>query len=99
LSSMPTVASFAGETKAASRYEDHLGEAEEVAIRQVCCPPLQLLFYTLRNPFFSHIHYFLSPFCISEQEAWTWYGIPLGLLLWYDGHRLLVGWTFSHSIT
>lgn len=36
LSSMPTVASFAGETKAASRYEDHLGEAEEVAIRQVC---------------------------------------------------------------
>ena len=44
LSSMPTVASFAGETKAAARYEDHLGEAEEVAIRQVCCP-IQLLFY------------------------------------------------------
>src|SRR6056300_769204 len=45
---------------------------------------------------FIHHHPFL---CISEQEVGTWYGIPLGLLLWYDGHRLLVGWTFSHSIT
>lgn len=35
LSSMPTVASFGGETKAAARYESHLGEAEDSAIRQV----------------------------------------------------------------
>ena len=35
LSSMSTIASFVGETKAASRYEAHLGEAEEAAIRQV----------------------------------------------------------------
>ena len=35
LSSMTTVASFVGETKAAKRYESHLGEAEEAAIRQV----------------------------------------------------------------
>lgn len=35
LSSMTTVASFVGETKAATRYESHLGEAEEAAIRQV----------------------------------------------------------------
>ena len=35
LSSMPTVASFGGECKAAERYEGHLGEAEEAAIRQV----------------------------------------------------------------
>jgi len=34
LSSMSTIASFVGETKAASRYEAHLGEAEEAAIRQ-----------------------------------------------------------------
>jgi len=34
LSSMPTVASFGGETKAAARYESHLGEAEDSAIRQ-----------------------------------------------------------------
>jgi ABC-type multidrug transport system fused ATPase/permease subunit len=34
LSSMPTVASFVGETKAAARYESHLGEAESAAIRQ-----------------------------------------------------------------
>jgi len=34
LSSMPTVASFVGETKAARRYENHLGEAESAAIRQ-----------------------------------------------------------------
>ena len=34
LSSMTTVASFVGETKAAKRYESHLGEAEEAAIRQ-----------------------------------------------------------------
>lgn len=37
LSSMPTVVSFSGETKAAARYEGHLGEAEDAAIRQVCC--------------------------------------------------------------
>lgn len=35
LSSMPTVASFGGECKAAERYESHLGKAEEAAIRQV----------------------------------------------------------------
>ena len=35
LSSMPTVVSFSGETKAAERYESHLGEAEDAAIRQV----------------------------------------------------------------
>jgi len=35
LSSMPTIASFGGETKAAKRYEGHLGEAEDSAIRQV----------------------------------------------------------------
>jgi len=34
LSSMPTIASFGGETKAAKRYEGHLGEAEDSAIRQ-----------------------------------------------------------------
>ena len=34
LSSMPTIASFGGETKAAARYESHLGEAEDSAIRQ-----------------------------------------------------------------
>lgn len=34
LSTMPTVAAFGGETKAAKRYEDNLGEAEEAAIRQ-----------------------------------------------------------------
>ncbi len=35
LSSMPTIASFGGEIKAAKRYESHLGEAEDSAIRQV----------------------------------------------------------------
>lgn len=35
IGSMTTVASFVGETKAAKRYESHLGEAEEAAIRQV----------------------------------------------------------------
>jgi len=34
LSSMPTIASFVGETKAAGRYEARLGEAESAAIRQ-----------------------------------------------------------------
>jgi hypothetical protein len=34
LSSMPTIASFGGETKAAARYEDHLVEAEQAAISQ-----------------------------------------------------------------
>jgi len=34
LSSMPTIASFGGETKAAARYEAHLVEAEEAAISQ-----------------------------------------------------------------
>jgi len=34
LSSMPTIASFGGETKAAKRYEGHLAEAEDAAIRQ-----------------------------------------------------------------
>ena len=34
LSSMPTIASFGGETKAAARYEGHLEEAEDAAIRQ-----------------------------------------------------------------
>lgn len=34
-SSMPTIESFGGETKAAKRYEGHLGEAEDSAIRQV----------------------------------------------------------------
>jgi ATP-binding cassette subfamily B (MDR/TAP) protein 1 len=58
LSSMPTVASFAGETKAASRYEDHLGEAEEVAIRKVCVL-FNYYFSQIHNsPFFSHVHYF-----------------------------------------
>lgn len=35
LSSMPTIASFGGEVRAAARYESHLGEAEDSAIRQV----------------------------------------------------------------
>ena len=34
LSSMPTIASFGGEIKAAKRYEGHLEEAEDAAIRQ-----------------------------------------------------------------
>ena len=64
LSSMPTVASFSGETKAAEKYEGHLGEAEDAAIRQVSyCIIRSFLCLAGCNTVFSHkcpLYSFLS---------------------------------------
>ena len=79
LSSMPTVVSFLGETKAAERYESHLGEAEDAAIRQVCLSFIVHFLFLAGYTVLSTCSTLLCSY-FSEQKARLGNWLSMGML-------------------
>lgn len=95
LSSMTTVASFVGETKAARRYESHLGEAEEAAIRQVSHRYLLVAMSLLATTLQIHRMNLLQQgkkLGFGTGLLWGSFYIMMGLGFWWGG-RLVVNST------
>ena len=92
LSSMPTVVSFSGETKAAERYESHLGEAEDAAIRQVSFLVFISSFLFCLGILFSHdVQLYYVPIFQSKKlglgTGFLWVRcVELNALLFYNLH-------------
>ena len=97
LSSMPTVVSFSGETKAAERYESHLGEAEDAAIRQVSFCIYKFLSFLALYSILTPCSTYYVPISQSKKlglgTGFLWVRcVELNALLFYNLHT-----NFSYS--